>query len=93
VLYSSDAFPGRIYKLSLDGKVLGVFGKSGKQLGHTFSYIPPGKYQVTPYFEPDSQGGELKPFPEAAKWRAVRQEVVVRGDTEIVVHLEPANPN
>jgi len=32
-LYSSDGFPGRIYKLSLDGKVLGVFGKSGKQLG------------------------------------------------------------
>jgi DNA-binding beta-propeller fold protein YncE len=33
VLYSSDGFPGRIYKLSLDGKILGVFGKSGKQLG------------------------------------------------------------
>ena len=32
MLYSSDAFPGRIYKLSLDGKVLGVLGKSGKQL-------------------------------------------------------------
>ncbi len=33
VLFTSDAFPGRIYKLSLDGKVLGVFGKSGKQPG------------------------------------------------------------
>jgi DNA-binding beta-propeller fold protein YncE len=32
VLYASDAFPGRIYKLSLDGKVLGVLGESGKQL-------------------------------------------------------------
>ncbi len=32
VLFSSDAFPGRIYKLSLDGKVLGMFGESGKQL-------------------------------------------------------------
>jgi hypothetical protein len=32
VLYVSDAFPGRIYKLSLDGKVLGMFGRSGKQL-------------------------------------------------------------
>ena len=32
VLYSSDAFPGRIYKLALDGKVLGVLGESGKQL-------------------------------------------------------------
>ena len=31
VLYSSDAWPGRIYKLSLDGKVLGVLGQSGKQ--------------------------------------------------------------
>ena len=31
-LYSADAFPGRIYKLTLDGKVLGVFGKSGRQL-------------------------------------------------------------
>jgi len=38
VLYTSDAFPGRIYKLSLDGKVLGMFGKSGKQLGQ-FGWI------------------------------------------------------
>jgi len=30
-LYSSDAFPGRIYKLSLDGEVLGVLGRSGRQ--------------------------------------------------------------
>jgi len=32
VLFSSDAYPGRIYKLTLDGKVLGVLGESGKQL-------------------------------------------------------------
>jgi DNA-binding beta-propeller fold protein YncE len=35
-LYSADAFPGRIYKLTLDGKVLGWLGKSGhlpKQFG------------------------------------------------------------
>jgi streptogramin lyase len=32
VLYASDSFPGRVYKLSLDGKVLGVLGESGKQL-------------------------------------------------------------
>jgi outer membrane protein assembly factor BamB len=31
VLYASDAFPGRIYKLSLEGKLLGVFGEAGKQ--------------------------------------------------------------
>jgi len=38
VLFSSDAYPGRLYKLSLDGKVLGVFGKSGKQPGQ-FGWI------------------------------------------------------
>jgi hypothetical protein len=32
VLFSSDAYPGRIYKLSLDGEVLGMLGQSGKQL-------------------------------------------------------------
>jgi hypothetical protein len=32
VLYSSDAFPGRIYKISLAGEVLGMLGESGKQL-------------------------------------------------------------
>ena len=32
VLYAADAYPGRIYKLSLDGKVLGMLGESGKQL-------------------------------------------------------------
>lgn len=32
VLYTSDAYPGRVYKLSMDGKVLGVLGQSGKQL-------------------------------------------------------------
>jgi DNA-binding beta-propeller fold protein YncE len=32
VLYAADAFPGRVYKLSLDGKVLGVLGETGKQL-------------------------------------------------------------
>lgn len=32
VLYSADAWPGRIYKLTLDGQLLGVLGESGKQL-------------------------------------------------------------
>ncbi|HXW57359.1 MAG TPA: peptidyl-alpha-hydroxyglycine alpha-amidating lyase family protein [Candidatus Cybelea sp.] len=32
VLYASDAFPGRIYKLTLEGRILGVLGESGKQL-------------------------------------------------------------
>ena len=37
-LYASDAFPGRIYKMTLEGKILGVLGKSGKQLGQ-FGWI------------------------------------------------------
>ncbi|MBI3791240.1 MAG: 6-bladed beta-propeller [Gemmatimonadetes bacterium] len=32
-LYSADAVPGRIYKLTLDGKVLGVLGEAGKKAG------------------------------------------------------------
>lgn len=31
VLFSADAVPGRIYKLSLDGRVLGVLGEAGKE--------------------------------------------------------------
>jgi hypothetical protein len=31
-LYSADAMPGRIYKLTLEGQVLGVLGTSGRQL-------------------------------------------------------------
>jgi streptogramin lyase len=31
-LYASDAFPGRVYKLSLDGKVLGMLGSTGRQM-------------------------------------------------------------
>jgi DNA-binding beta-propeller fold protein YncE len=33
VLYTSDSNPGRIYKVDLDGNILGVFGKAGKQPG------------------------------------------------------------
>ena len=38
VLFTSDAFPGRVYKLSLEGEVLGMFGRSGKQPGQ-FGWI------------------------------------------------------
>jgi DNA-binding beta-propeller fold protein YncE len=31
VLYAADAYPGRVYKLTLDGNVLGFLGESGKQ--------------------------------------------------------------
>jgi hypothetical protein len=33
VIFAIDLFPGRLYKLSLDGKVLGVYGQSGKNPG------------------------------------------------------------
>jgi DNA-binding beta-propeller fold protein YncE len=33
VLYTSDSVAGRIYKLDLDGNILGQFGKDGKRLG------------------------------------------------------------
>lgn len=32
VLFVADAEPGRVYKLSLDGKILGMFGESGRGL-------------------------------------------------------------
>ena len=32
VLYASDSYPGRIYKMTLDGKVLGVLGTAGRML-------------------------------------------------------------
>jgi hypothetical protein len=31
-LYSSDAYPGRVYKLTLDGQVLGTIGSMGRQM-------------------------------------------------------------
>ena len=37
-LYAADAFPGRIYKMTLDGKVVGMLGKAGRQLGQ-FGWI------------------------------------------------------
>jgi hypothetical protein len=48
-LYSSDAFPGRVYKLSLDGKVLGMFGKSGhqaKQFGWIHEIACPSENEI-----------------------------------------------
>jgi hypothetical protein len=31
-LYAADGFPGRVYKLALDGEVLGMLGRTGRQL-------------------------------------------------------------
>jgi len=33
-LFSSDSYPGSIYKMKLDGTVIGTIGAAGKQLGH-----------------------------------------------------------
>ena len=38
VLFASDGYPGRIYKLTLDGRVLGMFGASGHGPGQ-FGWI------------------------------------------------------
>ena len=38
MLYSSDSRPGRIFKLDLNGNILGVFGKAGKKPGE-FGWI------------------------------------------------------
>ena len=48
-LFSSDAFPGRVYKLSLDGKVLGMLGKSGhqlKQFGWIHEIACPSEHEI-----------------------------------------------
>jgi hypothetical protein len=45
-LYSADAFPGRIYKMTLEGKVLGWLGSSGhrpKQFGWIHSIACPSE--------------------------------------------------
>jgi DNA-binding beta-propeller fold protein YncE len=31
-LYSADSYPGRVYRLTLDGKVLGMLGTTGRQI-------------------------------------------------------------
>ena len=38
VLFAADGYPGRIYKLTLDGKVLGVLGRTGHGAGE-FGWI------------------------------------------------------
>jgi NHL repeat len=37
-LYTSDQEPGRVYKLTLDGRIVGMLGESGHQLGQ-FNWI------------------------------------------------------
>ena len=37
-LFTSDSEPGRVYKMTLDGKIVGMFGESGRALGQ-FNWI------------------------------------------------------
>jgi hypothetical protein len=60
---------------------------------YTFGYIPAGKYVVATYFQPNFEGGELKAFREASKWKPTRQEVIVTGNTEVVIQMEPVKPD
>lgn len=66
VLFTADLYPGRVYKVSLDGKVLGVYGKSGKNLGE-FGW----PHAIACPSENEIWVGEL------LNWRA--QKLVVRG--------------
>lgn len=48
-LYTSDAFPGRIYKMTLDGKVLGMLGSAGhgpKQFGWIHQIACPSENEL-----------------------------------------------
>ena len=67
VMYISDAFPGRVYKLSLDGKVLGWIGKSGKQLKQ-FGWV----HQIACPSENEIYVAEI------LNWRV--QKLMIKGD-------------
>jgi hypothetical protein len=48
-LYTVDAFPGRVYKLTLDGQLLGMLGRAGrqmKQFGWTHEIACTGENEV-----------------------------------------------
>jgi hypothetical protein len=66
VIFTGDLYPGRVYKVSLDGKVLGVYGKSGKNLGE-FGWI----HAIACPSENEIWVGEL------LNWRV--QKLVVKG--------------
>jgi hypothetical protein len=48
-LYMADAFPGRMYKLTLDGKLVGYLGRSGhqaKQFGWIHGIACPSENEI-----------------------------------------------
>jgi len=55
---------------------------------YTFGYIPGGNYVVSTFFEPDLSGDSPRPFPESTKWKAAQKQVIVKGDTDVVIQLE-----
>src|SRR5436305_730015 len=83
---TSDAFPGRIYKVSIpDGKVLGWFGKSGKQLKQ-FGWV----HQIACPSENEIYVAEI------LNWRV--QKIVIKSDqragrlARLVDRLNPERP-
>ena len=49
MLFSADAYPGPLYKMTLDGKLLGVLGESGKgakQFGWIHEIACPSEHEV-----------------------------------------------
>ena len=66
VLFVGDIYPSRIYKVSLDGKVLGVYGQPGRNLGE-FGWI----HAIACPSEDEIWVGEL------INWRV--QKLVTRG--------------
>ncbi len=50
--------------------------------------IPPGRYSITTYLQPDPETGQVRP--EMTKWRMVNEEVEITRDTQIVLSLVPA---
>jgi hypothetical protein len=54
---------------------------------YTFGYIPAGRYQVTAYFEPEDDDDD-KPCSDSSKWKPAHQEIIVTGDTEVVIRME-----
>ena len=69
VLFVGDLYPSRIYKVSLDGKVLGVYGQPGRNLGE-FGWI----HAIACPSENEIWVGEL------INWRV--QKLVTKGNAQ-----------
>ena len=86
VLYTSDAYPGRVYKLSLDGKVLGVARPIG-QAAQTIRLDPRNRLPIrkrTIYVAEllNWRVQKLILHPEQQQGRALS-----RGPPRVLVHL------